>query len=406
MSKSAGLVDISDCPPPWRSWPETNAVISALQDEGGVVRFVGGCVRDALLGIASEDIDIATDLLPGAVMQGLERAGVEALPTGLDHGTITAVCGKRHFEITTLRVDLVGHGRHADIAFTHDWEVDAERRDFTFNALYLDPTGELIDPVGGLADLKARHVRFIGNADDRIREDRLRVLRYFRFFARFGDDNPDAAALKACAKAAGDLGALSVERVQKEILLLLATKTPLAALELMKETGVLEAITGVPVYLSRISTLLSLPVESDALLRFAALLHCDKDEVSHLSAKLRFSNKQKERLTRMCEKNISREMDERDQAKALYWLGKQTFVDQAILLWAELTPECDFRQYLDRAERWQRSSFPVTGRDLLTHGVAEGAALGKLLNDMEMRWVESSFRLTKEELLREFLPDA
>ncbi|MEX0583008.1 MAG: hypothetical protein WD185_05010, partial [Sneathiella sp.] len=263
MLVSRRLVDIQQYSPAWRLWPETDAVIAALTCDGGNVRFVGGCVRDALLGIETEDIDMATDLLPDAVVTCLEKAGITAIPTGIDHGTVTAVLKKRHFEITTLRIDIKGHGRHADIAFTQDWESDAERRDFTFNALYLDPKGKLTDPVGGLADLKTGYVRFIGSAEERIREDRLRVLRFFRFFARFGANNPDEDAVQACTRAASDLCDLSVERVQKELTLLLAAENLYPALVLMRKTGVLEAIVG-SVDMAKLKSLLSLDIKSDA----------------------------------------------------------------------------------------------------------------------------------------------
>ena len=403
--RDGGLVDILQTPPPWRSWPETIAVIDALKAEGGTARFVGGCVRDALLGLATEDIDIATDLLPGRVIQGLKRAGIKALPTGLDHGTITAVTGKRHFEITTLRVDLVGHGRHADIAFTHDWELDAGRRDFTFNALYLDPKGKLIDPVGGLKDLKVRHVCFIGNADDRIREDRLRVLRYFRFYARFGDNNPDKNALSACERAAGELGNLSAERVQKELLLLLGTKNPGPALELMEETGVLRAVTGPAHNLQRFKALLSLQVETDAVQRFAALMGGAGDEILDLAERLRLSNKQKLRLERMCDLDVTENMSKSERDEVLYHLGTEGFIDQTILLWAKLGPDHDLSDFLAQAATWRKPEFPVTGVDLLGHGFAEGEKLGTVLKAMEKRWVSSGFKISKADLFAEFLPN-
>lgn len=406
MPPEAKLVNIFTLPPVWRRWPETQAVLDALTNEGGTARFVGGCVRDALLGVTTDDIDIATDLLPGAVIQGLERAGITALPTGLDHGTVTAVLNKRHFEITTLRIDLVTHGRHAEIAFTQDWERDAERRDFTFNALYLDPAGELVDPVGGLADLAVRHVRFIGNAEDRIREDRLRVLRYFRFYARFGDDNPDEHAVRACTKAAHQLGQLSAERVQKELLLLLDSENPGPALALMDETGVLAAIIGGPANLEQLKSLLSLNVPSNALLRFAALLGGDKDRALHLAAKLRFSNKQKDRLAVMCARDVVVDMPSSERQKILYRIGKTGFVEQTLLLWAALGRDHELDDYLVEASNWIAPQFPVTGQDLLGRGVGEGEKLGRLLKEMEVQWIASGFTLSKVELIREFLSDS
>ena len=405
MPISRHLVDIHQHPPRWRRWPETEAIIEALTSDGGSVRFVGGCVRDSLLGIVTEDIDIATDLLPDKVLKQLEKANITAIPTGIEHGTVTAVMGKKHFEITTLRVDTKGHGRHADVAFTLDWQQDAERRDFTFNALYLDPAGHLVDPVGGLADLKVGYVRFIGNARARIREDRLRVLRYFRFYARFGADNPDKDALQACANFASELGNLSVERVQKELMLLLAAEDPYPALVLMSETGVLEALVG-PVDLQKLKRLLSLNIESDAVQRFAVLLKGNQKSLHSMADKLRFSNKQKERISVMCAGQVTENMSPQDRNIALYQLGPLGFVDQTLMRWVDEGSQYDLTPYLEDAARWTAPVFPVNGGDLLAHGMAEGEALGRLLKQMEARWIASGFKLSKAALIREFLPDA
>ncbi|MAL77546.1 MAG: polynucleotide adenylyltransferase [Sneathiella sp.] len=374
-------------------------VLKALMEEGGHARFVGGCVRDALIGIDSEDIDIATDLLPGAVLQGLERAGITAIPTGLDHGTVTAVCGHRRFEITSLRVDVISHGRHAEVAFTHDWELDAARRDFTFNALYLDPNGELVDPVGGLADLARRHVRFIGQAEDRLREDRLRVLRYFRFYARFGDDNPDEEALAACVRWADRLDTLSVERVQKEMLLLLGTENPVPALRLMAETGVLAAITGENTDIERLQRMLSLRRSSDALLRFAALLGGEAGAMRRLAGKWRFSNKQKERLACMTGGEVTAGLDANASRALLYRLGTEAVVDQAMLLASCAGRLDEYQTCFDAAEGWVKPQFPLSGHDLRAHGMSEGAEIGRQLREMEERWIASGFTLSRTELL-------
>ncbi|MAZ02692.1 MAG: hypothetical protein CMN56_06100 [Sneathiella sp.] len=404
MPGSRQLVDIHKHPPPWRRWPETEVILEALITGGGSARFVGGCVRDSLLGVETEDIDIATDILPETVVVRLEKSGITAIPTGIDHGTVTAAIGKRHFEITTLRVDTQSHGRHADVAFTGDWEQDAKRRDFTFNALYLDPTGELADPVGGLADLTAGYVRFIDRAEDRIREDRLRVLRYFRFYARFGANNPDEDALKACANSANDLGNLSAERVQKELLLLLATEDPYPALVLMSKAGVLDALVG-PVDLPKLKLLLSLNVESDALQRFTVLLNGNRKSLQALADKLRFSNKQKERISVMCGGQVAADMSPEAREVALYELGSQGFIDQTLMLWVNLGPQYALTAYLEDAQHWTAPVFPVSGGDLLAQGMEEGMALGRLLKQMEARWIDSGFKMSKSALIHEFLPD-
>tara|TARA_R100000005_G_scaffold96618_1_gene85222 strand:+ start:731 stop:1951 length:1221 start_codon:yes stop_codon:yes gene_type:complete len=404
MGAGAPLVDIASRPPSWRRWPETVAVLKALMGEGGRARFVGGCVRDALLGFETEDIDIAIDLPPGAVLQGLERAGITAIPTGLDHGTVTAVCGDRRFEITSLRVDVISHGRHAEVAFTHDWELDAARRDFTFNALYLDPNGELVDPVGGVADLARRHVRFIGKAEDRLREDRLRVLRYFRFYARFGDDNPDEEALAACARWADRLDTLSVERVQKEMLLLLGTENPVPALHLMAETGVLAAITGERTDIERLQRMLSLNRPSDALLRFAALLGGEAGAMRRLADKWRFSNKQKERLACMTGGEVTAGMTVSACRALLYHLGAETVVDQAMLRASFGGKVDEYQICFEAAASWIKPQFPVSGHDLRAHGMAEGAEIGRQLREMEARWIASGFTLSRSELLASLPP--
>lgn len=404
MPISRQLVDIHKHPPLWRRWPETEAVLEALTVGGGSARFVGGCVRDSLLGVETEDIDIATDLLPESVVTHLERAGITAIPTGIDHGTVTAVIGKKHFEITTLRVDTKSHGRHADVAFTDDWEQDAKRRDFTFNALYLDPAGKLVDPVGGLVDLTAGYVRFIGSAKERIREDRLRVLRYFRFYARFGADNPDEEALKACMNSANELGNLSAERVRKELLLLLAAENPYPALLLMSKAGVLEALVG-PVEPPKLKLLLSLNIESDAVQRFTVLLNGNQELLQVVADKLRFSNKQKERISVMCGGYVKADMSRRAREVALYQLGPQGFIDQTLMLWVHLGLQHDLTAYLEDAHRWTAPIFPVSGGELLAHGMEEGEALGRLLKRMEARWIDSGFKLSKSALIREFLSD-
>lgn len=399
MAERRTFIDIVKFPPAWRLWRETAAIIEALTGNGGAARFVGGCVRDALIGLPTEDIDIATDLLPDTVVERLKASSIKALPTGRDHGTITAVIGKRTFEITTLRVDAGTDGRHADVVFTEDWEQDAERRDFTFNALYLDPLGELFDPMDGLPDLETGHVRFIGRADDRIAEDRLRVLRYFRFVARFDDANPEKDALIACRNAAKHLGSLSAERIQKELLLLLATTNPVRSLDLMQKTGVLAAVIGRSFDLSSVTTLLSLPIRSNTLQRFAALMGADAEAAIAVADKLKLPNRFKKRLMAACGNDLTPDLSATERDISLYHLGRQAFIDQTILLWAKLASDMDMSDYLRQAETWRAPQLPVTGHDLLDLGIAEGEDMGRLLKKIEKCWVSSGFKLTKPELL-------
>ncbi len=249
-------------PQPWMKAAPTRALLKALGDAGIAARFVGGCVRDALLGRPIADVDLATPARPEAVVAALEKARIKVVPTGIAHGTVTAVVTSarppRHFEITTLRRDVETDGRRARVAFDADWAEDAARRDFTINALYLDPDGRIHDPVGGLADLKAHRVRFVGEPARRIAEDVLRVLRYYRFEARFGTGAGDAAARAACRDAASLLAGLSAERVAQELLRLLAVPDPVPALRMMAEDGVLAAILPEATRLDRLQCLLAL----------------------------------------------------------------------------------------------------------------------------------------------------
>src|SRR5438067_2423121 len=311
-------------PQPWMTAPQTCAVIAALADAGIVARFVGGCVRDALLGRAIADIDIATPARPEEVIAALEKAGIKPVPTGIEHGTITAVVSTpepRHFEITTLRRDVETYGRRARVAFDADWAEDAARRDFTINAIYLDPDGTLHDPVGGIDDLEARRVRFVSDPAQRIAEDVLRVLRYYRFEARFGAGAGDAAARAACRAAVPQLPNPSAERVAQELIRLLAVPDPLPALRMMAEDGVLAAIVPEATRLDRLQRLLALEPQSDPLRRLAALVEVYADGAAGLAERLRFSNEQRDRLAGLAQPwPLDPAGDARDERLALYRL--------------------------------------------------------------------------------------
>src|SRR6059058_742175 len=323
-------------PQPWITAPQTRAVIAALAEAGMVARFVGGCVRDALLGRAIADIDIATPARPEAVIAALEKAGIKPVPTGIEHGTITAVVSKpgppRHFEITTLRRDVETDGRRARVAFNADWAEDAARRDFTINAIYLDPDGTLHDPVGGIADLEARRVRFVGEPPQRIAEDVLRVLRYYRFEARFGSGSGDAAARAACRAAVPLLAYLSAERVSQELLRLLAVPDPVPALRMMAEDGVLAATLPEAARLDRLQRLVAIEPGPDVLRRLAALITVDRDGAVALAERLRLSNEQRDRLAGLAPPwPIDPDGDARAHRLALYRLGAERYRDLALL---------------------------------------------------------------------------
>src|ERR1700746_2603900 len=285
-------------PQPWMTDLVTLSVLEALSAGGAQARFVGGSVRDALLGRQIGDIDIATPVPPERVIELLEKRGIKVVPTGLAHGTVTAIAGtpQRHFEITTLRRDVETYGRRARVAFDADWAADAARRDFTINAIFLDPDGTVHDPVGGLADLRAHRVRFVGNPGTRIAEDVLRILRYYRFEARFGNGLGDPQARAACRALAHLLANLSAERVAQELVKLLETSYPISALRMMLEDGVLSVILPVARRLDRLRHMIAIEPELDPLRRLAALIEVDGPGATALAERLHFSNAWRDRL--------------------------------------------------------------------------------------------------------------
>jgi len=301
-------------PQPWMEAPETRAVLAALGGEG---RFVGGCVRDTLLGRAVGDIDIATPLTPDEVTRRLNAAGIKVAPTGLTHGTVTAVASGKPFEITTLRHDVETDGRHARVAFTDDWAEDAKRRDFTMNALFLEADGAVFDPMGGLGDLRAHRVRFVGDPMTRIREDVLRILRFYRFHAHYGAGEPDPSARVACRALAHLLPNLSRERVAAELLKLLAAADPVPALRLMKEDGVLAQILPEAPRLDQLAALIPLEPAPDSIRRLAALIGGGAEQ---LAERLRLSTADRERLVVLETRPVRIDLagDEAAQHRALY----------------------------------------------------------------------------------------
>ncbi len=391
--------------PPWMAAPETRAVIDALSAKGAVVRFVGGCVRDTLLQRAVGDMDLATTDPPETVTALLEEAGLRAIATGVEHGTITAVAGGKPFEVTTLRHDVETYGRHARVAFTDDWEADSTRRDFTINAIYCDPDGALYDPQGGEADLRAGQVRFVGEAQERIAEDVLRLLRFFRFHAWFGKGEADGEALAACREAAAQLERLSVERVWRELKKLLAAPDPTPHIRLMAENGILEhVLPEVPAqgYLDRLSTLTTIEAslgESDPLRRLAILLD-DTNAAQQVAARLKLSNAERNRLTALAGGEIDLGGDSGAWQRALYASGAELFRDRVLLAWAANTKKEDhYRKMLAEAEGWSQPCLPVSGADVLALGMEPGAAVGDLLSRLEAWWAAEDFRPTRENCL-------
>nr|WP_199229176.1 CCA tRNA nucleotidyltransferase [Caulobacter endophyticus] len=389
--------------PPWMAWPETKAVIAALEAKGrpGCARFVGGCVRNTLMNKPVDDIDIATTLTPDQVIEALGEAGLKAIPTGVDHGTVTAVSGKIPFEITTLRRDVSTDGRRAVVAFTHAWEEDAQRRDFRFNALYVDGEGRLYDPTGqGVQDARDGKVVFVGEPMTRIREDYLRILRFFRFQAWYGKGEPDQKALAACKALKGLVSGRAAERTQKEILKLLAAEDPRPALRLMAATGVLAAILPFVKSLARLDGLVAIETEqlfeNDVELRLAALIPDDAVLARELAERLRLSNALKDRLIEAVgtSPRIVSWMSPREARRAVYALGLRTFTDRVKLAWAgstRLAATSQWRALLALAENWDPPSFPMTGAEVMRAGVPKGPLVGEVMREVEIWWIDQDF---------------
>lgn len=381
---------------PWMTQPETVALMAAL----GEARFVGGVVRNALLNKPVADIDIATPHRPEKVTELLQAAGIKAVPTGIEHGTITAVVKGKPFEVTTLRRDVATDGRHAVVAFTTDWALDAERRDFTMNALYADAEGNVFDTVGGVEDALAGRVRFVGDAQTRIREDYLRILRLFRFHAWYGQGPLDADAVFACEKEKAGLAKLSGERIAKEMLKLLEAENPLPVLIAMGEIGVLNEVVPGASDIMRLRRLATIDIARgavpDGLLRLAALLPSDRAVLvaQVVAARWKLSNAQKERLIAAASaaKDVTPFTDQAQARRLKYWLGAERWQDQLMLALAEETraPE-HWRAILAATDDLNVPAFPLRGEDVLARGVSPGPQVGKVLRAVESWWVEADF---------------
>ena len=402
----------------WRKKRGMKRLLKALGADEGLTRYVGGSIRDDLLGLPVSDIDLATRIAPDDVMRRLEKARIKAVPTGIDHGTVTALSGAKSFEITTLRRDVETDGRRARVQFTDDWIADASRRDFTINALSCRPDRMVYDPFGGIADLAAGRIEFVGDPMARIDEDVLRLLRYFRFFAHFGLPPADIAALNACRSRAGRLAELSGERIATELLKLLSALDPLPALVLMQGTGVLTALFQEHADLGRVRALTFLEsrgvrrpgIDVDPLRRLAALLHPDAEHAARIAARLRLSNAQTERLVEMAAPDAmpDRTMPQPEQRRLLYRLGSERFRDLALLNWAHARAEEGYAPagdnsrwmaMLDLAEDWVIPDFPLRGEDVLALGVSPGPEIGRRLGLVRAWWEEQDFRPGREELL-------
>ena len=385
-------------------------LLTALNADGEQARIAGGAVRNALLGEAVADVDIATTTPPEETVRRAEAAGFRTVPTGIEHGTVTVLSAGKGFEVTTLRADVETDGRRAKVAFGRDWKADAERRDFTINALYAEADGTIVDLVGGMADLDSRTLRFIGDAEARIREDFLRILRFFRFFAWYGSGRPDAEGLKACARLKDGLERLSAERVWAELKKLLAAPDPSRALLWMRQSGVLTKVLpesekwGIDAIHGLVAAERDLGWTGDALLRLAAMVPPDAERMAALATRLKLSNAEAERLKDWAAApKPAPAATESDLARKLYRSGRQPLIDRLRLALASararaatddgaLVEAGGYSRLLKFAEKWTAPKFPLKGADLQAIGIQAGPGMGKLLKRLEDEWVEADFR--------------
>ena len=385
-------------PQPWMTRPQTAAVMGALAADGAPARFVGGCVRDALLGRPVRDIDIATAEPPDRVMALLQGAGVRAIPTGIEHGTVTAVLDREHFEVTTLRRDVETFGRRARVAFTDDWAADAARRDFTINAIFCDPDGTLYDPTGGRPDLEAGRIRFVGAALARIREDVLRLLRFFRLHAWYGTGPADEEALAACRAMAPEVATLSPERVWSELRRLLLAPDPAAVLDLMAACGVIPHVLPEAGDRSRLARLVEIEAATgappDAVRRLAAAIEADATGAAALAARLRLSRAETRQLALLVDPPVwpVAGLGAPHNRATLYRLGPAAFAELTLLGWASdgAGRDAAWRQVWEMRTT-RLPEFPLAGGDVLALGVPAGRRVGALLATVERWWVENDF---------------
>ncbi|MEL0107376.1 MAG: CCA tRNA nucleotidyltransferase [Rhodospirillaceae bacterium] len=400
--------------------PETQTLLDALTADGTEVRFVGGCVRDAVANKTVEDVDLATPDPPETVIALLEAADITALPTGIHHGTVTAIVNDYKYEITTLRIDLMTDGRRAKVAYTDDWIADAARRDFTINTLSCTPDGNIYDPFHGLDDLGNKVVRFVGNARDRIEEDILRLLRYFRFYAAYGKHPPDKAALDACRIFAPKLPSLSAERIWREFRRILLGPNPEDVITLLRSERILDYVLpeAGPVGRLRMMSLLETKainidsVKPDPIRRLAAALNPEKPDPKSVAKHFKLSNKDAERLNAISTAQfvISVETTEDELRRLLYTYKINITRDVLLLIWAQELSTAENRGSL-RTQAWlnhlsiidtfEEPAFPLSGEDVLKLGIPSGRDVGTLLNAVENWWVSENFKASREACLNE-----
>lgn len=383
----------------WLGDHRLQSLLALLNEAGGEARIAGGAVRNALLGLAVADVDVATTLPPGEVLRRCGLSGFAVHPTGIDHGTVTVVVHHMPFEVTTLRRDVTTDGRRATVAYTADWAEDAARRDFTMNAMYCDAVGKIYDFTEGYGDILRRRVRFVGAPSKRIREDYLRILRFFRFHAHYGNGAPDPKGLTACTRLRNGLKGLSAERIRQELLKLLVAPRAVETLKIMQSAGILKHILDAAPDWRAMKRL-----PPDAMLRLFVLA---RDPAS-LQEHLRLSNEQAKRLQAMSEAPLlSPDFRDTERRRILYHIGPQVWRDAVHLSWARSRVPLDDPRWQALAvlpDEWPIPKFPVTGRDLQAAGFAAGPALGEALRKLEDWWIASDFKPAREDLLARAKP--
>ncbi len=400
----------------WFEKPALKRIFALLNADGGEVRIVGGAVRNALMGLPVADVDMATTLTPDVVVARARAAGIKAVPTGIEHGTVTLVIDGEGFEVTTLRRDVETNGRHAQVAFGTDWQTDAERRDLTINALYADENGEIIDLINGLPDIETGTVRFIGDAATRISEDYLRILRFFRFFAHYGSGRPDADGLRASSRAKDKLATLSAERVWGELKKLLSARDPSRALLWMRQSGVLSEILpetekwGIDAIHGLVAAEQALGWAVEPMLRLAAIVPPDRERLAALSARLRLSKAEASYLSNWASAPAA-DPDLKDTAldRLLYRRGVEDMKARLKLALAAARADISagdtamqkvarFSTLLARAEKFQKPAFPLSGADVMAAGVEAGPKVGDVLKSLEEKWIDVNFSLDRAAL--------
>jgi poly(A) polymerase len=385
----------------WLSSGALSRLLDVLDRDGEEARAVGGAVRNALIGMPVHEIDVATTAVPKEVARRVEAAGFKAVPTGIQHGTVTVVIDKHPFEVTTLRKDVETDGRHATVAFGRDWKTDAERRDFTINALSVTRDGTVYDYTGGTDDLAARRVRFIGDPHKRIEEDYLRILRFFRFHAAYGPGgSPDAEGLVACIAGRDGLAQLSRERLRMEMMKLLVAPHAVPTLIVMADCGLALRILGGVSYLASFENMVkveaAISLAADPVQRLGALGVMVAEDAQRLHERLRLTNNEVARLASMAEgwRRISPAIGEQGARAIVYRLGAQAFTDHALLGWARSSASASDKAWHGLAtlpQRWSAPVFPLKADDFIKRGVAKGPALGVALRAAEAVWIAQGF---------------